>query len=457
MAPARAGRRVVLVVALAAAVVHVPDAAAQGPTTTTTASSTTVAPTSTAAPETTTSLPIPVPSDLPPVDLGADGASGLGVVPPGALPPIGSTAPLPHGVPSAAAPALSAVRSSEKRLAKAERALRDAEAASAEATGRLQRAEAELTAAEDELRRLSVDDRRASERASETHLRLRELVARAMVSDAGRTDLVTVLSSATPGDAQAKLTLSHHLGDELAETAARWKAERARLGRRAAEVEAGRTRALAARAEAAAALDTARADHERAAAAVESARAAARGHGYLGIPARALDAYLRAAALIERTDPACRLPWWALAAIGRTESGHGTFGGAVPGADGTTLPVILGPVLDGTNRTKRITDTDLGLLDGDPVLDRAVGPMQFIPSTWLRNGVDASGDGRADPNNLYDAAFTAGRYLCRAAGGLPLDTEAGFLRAALSYSGDPSYGPGSWAGSEPYRLAAATG
>jgi soluble lytic murein transglycosylase-like protein len=45
----------------------------------------------------------------------------------------------------------------------------------------------------------------------------------------------------------------------------------------------------------------------------------------------------------------------------------------------------------------------------------AVGWMQFLPSTWRRWGVDASGDGVADPMNPADAIYSAARYL-RAAG-----------------------------------------
>jgi hypothetical protein len=41
----------------------------------------------------------------------------------------------------------------------------------------------------------------------------------------------------------------------------------------------------------------------------------------------------------------------------------------------------------------------------------AVGWMQFLPSTWKRWGVDANGDGRADPYNPADAIFSAARYL----------------------------------------------
>jgi murein DD-endopeptidase MepM/ murein hydrolase activator NlpD len=46
----------------------------------------------------------------------------------------------------------------------------------------------------------------------------------------------------------------------------------------------------------------------------------------------------------------------------------------------------------------------------------AVGWMQFIPSTWLRWGVDADGDGIADPWNATDAIFSAARYLAAAGG-----------------------------------------
>ncbi|MGI8715445.1 MAG: lytic murein transglycosylase [Solirubrobacteraceae bacterium] len=41
----------------------------------------------------------------------------------------------------------------------------------------------------------------------------------------------------------------------------------------------------------------------------------------------------------------------------------------------------------------------------------AVGWMQFLPSTFKEWGVDANGDGIADPYNPVDAIFTAARYL----------------------------------------------
>ena len=41
----------------------------------------------------------------------------------------------------------------------------------------------------------------------------------------------------------------------------------------------------------------------------------------------------------------------------------------------------------------------------------ATGPMQFLPSTWRRHGVDGNGDGVADIHNVEDAIFSAAAYL----------------------------------------------
>ncbi|MEU6820838.1 lytic murein transglycosylase [Streptomyces atriruber] len=153
-----------------------------------------------------------------------------------------------------------------------------------------------------------------------------------------------------------------------------------------------------------------------------------------GIPATVLTAYRRAEAALATTDPGCRLPWQLLAAIGKVESGHAR-GGRVA-ANGTTRTPILGPALNGSGFA-RISDTDGGAYDGDATYDRAVGPMQFIPSTWDRWGADGNDDGRADPNNIHDAALAAGRYLC--AGDRDLGTKAGLDAAVLSYNHSSAY------------------
>ncbi|MDN0194872.1 lytic transglycosylase domain-containing protein [Streptomyces sp. S.PNR 29] len=153
-----------------------------------------------------------------------------------------------------------------------------------------------------------------------------------------------------------------------------------------------------------------------------------------GIPATVLDAYKKAAAALGESKPGCNLPWELLAAIGKVESGQAR-GGRV-NAEGTTLSPILGPQLDG-NGFALIKDTDNGAYDGNSAYDQAVGPMQFIPSTWEWAGRDGNGDGKEDPNNIYDAALAAGHYLCR--NGWDLSVQGDLNRAILSYNNSQDY------------------
>ncbi|WP_369168902.1 lytic murein transglycosylase [Streptomyces sp. R28] len=152
------------------------------------------------------------------------------------------------------------------------------------------------------------------------------------------------------------------------------------------------------------------------------------------LPASVFAAYRRAEERLAREVPGCRLRWQLLAAIGQVESGQAR-GGRVT-SDGTTVAPILGPRLDGV-AFALIRDTDGGAHDGDAVYDRAVGPMQFIPSTWARWGADGNGDGRTDPHNVFDAALAAGRYLC--AGGRDLSVPAELDRAILGYNHSTAY------------------
>ena len=108
------------------------------------------------------------------------------------------------------------------------------------------------------------------------------------------------------------------------------------------------------------------------------------------------------------------------------------------GADGTLFEPILGPVLDGSLAGNNvISDTDGGALDGNSSYDRAVGPMQFLPETWKHYATDGNGDGRADPQNLFDSAATTGAYLCD--GGLNMADPVQATKAILRYNNSMAY------------------
>jgi hypothetical protein len=166
------------------------------------------------------------------------------------------------------------------------------------------------------------------------------------------------------------------------------------------------------------------------------------------IPPVALQAYGMADLTMRQVDPKCHMSWVTIAGLSRIESNHGRYRGAHVAANGDIEPRIVGVPLDGTSGNRTIGDTDGGVLDGDATLDRAVGPLQFIPSTWAKWRADGNNDGRADPDNIFDAALAAGHYLC--AGGRDLASGQGWRSAVLSYNNSDDYGRRVYAAAEAY-------
>lgn len=128
-------------------------------------------------------------------------------------------------------------------------------------------------------------------------------------------------------------------------------------------------------------------------------------------------------------------------AFTRVQNGPMSFG-ALRGiwqAAGATYGIPW-PVLAAINKVETNFGANLG-----PSSAGAIGWMQFMPSTWARWGVDANGDGVADPNNPTDAIFSAARYLVGCGGQFDIS------RAVYCYNHSQSYV------SEVLRLAALYG
>lgn len=155
-----------------------------------------------------------------------------------------------------------------------------------------------------------------------------------------------------------------------------------------------------------------------------------------GVPLPAMRAYASAVLHEQQESPGCGLTWSTLAAIGSVETHHGTIEGRIPSDQGRVLPRVIGLPLDGRD-VAAITDSDGGQFDGDKRWDRAVGPMQFIPQTWLLWAIDGDSDGTADPDDLDDATATAARYLC--ADGNRLSSHRGWIDAVASYNHNEDY------------------
>ncbi len=149
------------------------------------------------------------------------------------------------------------------------------------------------------------------------------------------------------------------------------------------------------------------------------------------LPSDVLAAYTLAIAV---APPGCHLSLPLLAAIGQVESGN--LAGHAVDAKNRVTPAIIGPVLNGRG-VRAVADTDGGQWDGNKRWDRALGPFQFIPSSWRVAGVDMDADGVRDPQNIFDAAGAAMVYLC--AGGRDLATPAGLRQGVLAYNHSSRY------------------
>lgn len=162
--------------------------------------------------------------------------------------------------------------------------------------------------------------------------------------------------------------------------------------------------------------------------------------GHREIPTVMHEAYLAAVEELPDVAPRCEgMHWSVLAAIGRIESGHAT--GSEIAENGDTDPWIIGPRLDGSGaggNTVPFYDTDEGRWDRDTEYDAAVGPMQFIPTSWEIFGQDGNSDGLEDPHNVFDATLAAAAHLC-GPGRVDLADPEQLRAAVFSYNRSEAY------------------
>ncbi|RKE03022.1 C40 family peptidase [Streptomyces sp. TLI_171] len=161
-----------------------------------------------------------------------------------------------------------------------------------------------------------------------------------------------------------------------------------------------------------------------------------------GIPPVLLGAYNGAVANLPKLRPNCAgMTWSLLAAIGEVESNQA--GGSSIASNGDISPPIYGPALNGSgvggNTTPMYNATDAEKqLAGGSAYARAVGPMQFMPATWISDGQDGNGDGARNPQNVFDAALTTAAYLC-GTGSADLGKGDQLRSAILRYNHSQAY------------------
>jgi hypothetical protein len=142
------------------------------------------------------------------------------------------------------------------------------------------------------------------------------------------------------------------------------------------------------------------------------------------IPADLLPVYQGAA------QTCAGLPWPVLAAIGWVESWHAER--RADPATGDVVPPIIGPALDGRPGFAAIPDPTQP--DG---WAHALGPMQFLPSTWARWATLAPGrasEAAASVHNAWDAIYSSAAKLC---GGRDRLEDVG--GAVLAYNRSKAY------------------
>lgn len=152
-----------------------------------------------------------------------------------------------------------------------------------------------------------------------------------------------------------------------------------------------------------------------------------------GLDSVLAQAYQQAAAGAPQHVPACRgMTWQILAGIAQVESNQAA--GHQIAADGEITPPIIGPALNGTGTGGNTTPVS----NGTGGYAHALGPFQFMPSTWAADGLNGRGTiAPPDVQNAFDASLTAAVYLCGTGRDLTQPTQ--LHDAIYSYNHSDAY------------------
>jgi hypothetical protein len=140
-------------------------------------------------------------------------------------------------------------------------------------------------------------------------------------------------------------------------------------------------------------------------------------------PAIALSAYRNAEAIMARAQPGCGISWNLLAASAGSNRATPT----------TAPPTRAAPrSAPSTARPGRHPAGQRGHRLGQPARPVTYArdwTMQFLPGTWSRFASDGDGDGKADPQNVYDATLRRP---------VPVQRRAESARPVAGADGDPA-------------------
>ena len=146
------------------------------------------------------------------------------------------------------------------------------------------------------------------------------------------------------------------------------------------------------------------------------------------LPGVAYSAYVRAAAAVHDEFPTCTVPPALLAGLGRIMTNHGRSQSRHLSPAGISSSPLVGVI------GAPVADSDGGVIDNSTTADFRVGPLQILPSQWMR--VSPLGNTAFETQSLFFSAKNAAQLLCRTS--FDISTNEGLHRALNEFTSNSS-------------------